>query len=275
MWHFLRVVNSTMKATLISQWRFFSWSGLVLRSFPALFNLGVGWVLYNTMFDGRTLPDFVEATGSSDYFSFILVGSIFFVYVVSSLFSLGRAMLWERAQGTLEALFLSPISHVAYMLGVAIAAFGMSTMDFITLLLIGYILGFRVQHINVVWLMIGLMLMFFALFGLGLIVNAITLTFRDRTNTANTLTLILLVFSGIVCPTRLMPQWAQVISKVVPFSYGLDILRNALIHKTDYFNMISYIFNMIFLASFFVVIGMISLRRIEKNSKKNASLTAF
>ena len=273
MWHFLRVMKSTAKASLISQWRFFRWSGMGLRMFPPLLNLGVAWALYNTMFKGKTSTDFVMATNSSDYFSFVLVGSIFYVYIVSSLFGLGRAMFWERAQGTIEALFLSPMNYVAYMLGIAAAAFITSTVDVLLLFFLGNILGFRVQHIDVPLLISGVLLMILALFGLGLIVNAITLTFRDRVNTANTLMTVLLVFSGIVCPIAIMPEWAQIIGKAVPFTYGLDILRASLIYESDLANVLGNIAGIIVLAAFYVIIGVILLKRIETNSRKKAMLT--
>jgi len=273
--HFLRVMKSTAKASLISQWRFFRWGGMGLRLFPPLLNLGVAWALYNNMFKGATSTDFVVATNSSDYFSFVLVGSIFYVYIVSSLFGLGRAMFWERAQGTIEALFLSPMNHVAYMLGIAAAAFITSTVDVLLLFFLGNVLGFRVQHIDAILLISGVLLMIFALFGLGLIVNAITLTFRDRVNTANTLMTVLLVFSGIVCPIAMMPGWAQIIGKTVPFTYGLDILRASLIYKSEFANVLSNIAGIMALASLYVVIGVILLERIKKNSRKKAQLTVL
>lgn len=275
MWHFLRVVKSTAKASLISQWRFFRWGGMGLRLFPPLLNLGVAWALYNTMFQGATSTEFVMATNSSDYFSFVLIGSIFYVYIVSSLFGLGRAMFWERAQGTIEALFLSPINHVAYMTGIAIASFVTSTVDVLLLFSLGTVLGFRVQHIDALLLTGGVCLMILALFGLGLIVNAITLTFRDRVNTANTLMTVLLVFSGIVCPIALMPEWAQILSKIVPFTYDLDILRSALIYRSDIANILTNTMNITLLASLYIIIGIILLKRIERNSRKKALLTVL
>jgi len=275
LWHFLRVMKSTAKASIVSQWRFFRWGGMGLRMFPPLLNLGVAWALYNTMFKGATSADFVLATNSSDYFSFVLVGSIFYVYIVSSLFGLGRAMFWERAQGTIEALFLSPMNFVAYMLGMAAASFAISSVDVLLLFLLGNVLGFRVQHIDVLLLIGGIFLMLLALFGLGLIVNAITLTLRDRVNTANTLMTVLLVFSGIVCPIAIMPEWAQVIGKTVPFTYGLDILRAALIYKSDVANVLINILSITLLTLLYIIIGVILLKRIEENSKKKALLTVL
>lgn len=275
MWYFLRVAKSTAKASLISQWRFFRWGGLGLRLFPPLLNLGVAWALYNNLFNGGTSSDFAVATNYSHYFSYVLVGSIFYVYVVASLFGFGRAMFWERAQGTIEALFLSPMNYAAYMMGMAVATFATSTVDVLLLFILGNILGFKVQHIDVLLLTVGVFLIILALFGLGLIVNGITLTLRDRVNTANTLMTVLIVFSGIVCPIALMPEWAQIVSKAVPFTYGLDILRSALLYNSDITTILTNILGITSLASLYVIIGIILLKRIEKNSRKKALLTVL
>jgi len=167
------------------------------------------------------------------------------------------------------------MNYVAYMTGIAAASFATSTFDVVLFFLLGNVLGFRVQHIDMLLLVIGVLLMLLSLFGLGLIVNAITLTFRDRVNTANTLMTVLLVFSGIVCPIALMPEWAQIASKTVPFTYGLDILRTALLYKSDVANILGNIMNITLLASLYIIIGILLLDRIEKNSKKKALLTVL
>jgi ABC-type polysaccharide/polyol phosphate export permease len=86
---------------------------------------------------------------------------------------------------------------------------------------------------------------------------------------------VLLVFSGIVCPIALMPEWAQILSKIVPFTYDLDILRSALIYRSDIANILTNTMNITLLASLYIIIGIILLKRIERNSRKKALLTVL
>src|SRR5262249_11817645 len=90
-------------------------------------------------------------------------------------------------------------------------------------------LGFHVTSFNAPIFLASMALMIASLFGLGLVVNTVTLIFRDRVNTANTLTTLILVFSGVVAPIRLMPDWAQQIAAVIPFTYAINVLRESML----------------------------------------------
>ena len=226
---FLRATIGSARVSTIIYWRFFNWTGFALRFLSPLLSLSVAWILYNVVYHQSTSTSFKGAANSSDYFSFVVVGSAFFVYVVSTLFTLGRVMYWDRAQGVLETIFLTPSSVLGYITGRMLSAFSMATVDLLVLFGIGYALGFHVTSFNAPIFLASIGLMVASLFGLGLIVNTITLIFRDRVNTANTLTTLILVFSGVVAPIRLMPDWAQRVGAVIPFTYAINLLRASLL----------------------------------------------
>jgi len=272
--HSLRVVAATAKVNLIMSWRFFSWTGFALRFWGPLLTLGGAWVLYNQVYRGVTSPEFEVAAGASGYLSFIIIGNAFYVFVFSAAFVVGRVMFWERAAGTIEATFMSPMNRLAYMAGVMMAAGINSAVDLVAVFLIGLLFGFQATLFNVALFIAGLLLTAFALFGVGLMTNAVTLTFRDRTNTANSLMILFLVFSGIVCPVELMPAWAQTISKALPLTYGIRVMRASLlgirVQDTSYDLTVLFVLGMIF-----VGVGTLALRLIERNLKKKALFSVF
>src|SRR5437870_1599611 len=128
---FWRATIASARTKTILYMRFLSLTGLGLSFLPPLLNLGTAWVLYNVVYHQSTSTNFVSATNSSDYFSFVVVGSAFFVYVVATMFTLGRTMFWDRASGTLEAVMLTPASTLAYMTGSMISAFGTATLNLV------------------------------------------------------------------------------------------------------------------------------------------------
>ncbi|HZY94652.1 MAG TPA: ABC transporter permease [Candidatus Bathyarchaeia archaeon] len=269
--------KSTMASARVSgtlYWRFLNLGGLGLSFLPALLNLGVSWVLYNVLYHHATSSSFVSAANSSDYFSFVVVGSAFYVYVVATMFNLGRTMYWDRATGTLEAVMMTPASLFGYMTGRMIAAFGTTTLNLLIVFAIGALLGFHLGSLNPIVLAIALLFMVISLFGLGLIVNAVTLYFRDRVNTANTLSTLILVFSGIVAPLQLLPLWAQAIGSTVPFTYALNLLRSSLLSTgstSNYTDLVSLgITSLAYLA-----IGYLLLHATAKAIRSKALYAAF
>jgi ABC-2 type transport system permease protein len=272
--HSFRVLAATTKVNLIMSWRFISWTGFALRFWLPLLTLGAAWILYNKVYEGATSTEFGIASGGSGYLSFIVVGNAFYVFVFAAAFVVGRVMFWERTSGTIEATFMTPMNRLAYMAGVMIAASINSSIDLTAVFLFGLLFGFQVTSFNVILFIIGLLLTAFALFGIGLMANAITLSFRDRTTTSNSLMLLFLVFSGIVCPVELMPTWAQTISKALPLTYGIRVVRASLsgIGVQDVFYDLVVL---LVLGIIFVGMGALTLRLIERNLKKKALFSVF
>jgi len=272
--HSLRVVVAAAKFNLLITLRFFSGTAIALRLFAPIMTLGSAWVLYNQVYRGVLSPEFGSVVGSSGYLSFIAIGNAFYVFVFSAAFVVGRVMFWERATGTIEATFLTPMNRLAYMAGIMVAAALNSLIDFIAVFLIGILFGFQVTSLNAPLFISSLLLTACALFGIGLMVNGITLTFRDRTTTSNTLMILFMVFSGIVCPLELMPQWAQIISKFLPLTYGIKAMRASLLGTAAYDVMFDLTI-LGFLGIVYIGIGALMLKLIERNLKKKALLSVF
>jgi len=273
--HSIRVIASTAKVNLIMTWRFFSWTGFALRFFTPLMTLGAAWILYNVVYARQTLPPgFGAVIGSSGYLSFITVGNAFYVFVFAAAFVVGRVMFWERATGTIEATFMTPMSRLAYMSGIMLAAATNSLIDFAAVFILGLAFGFQIALLNAPLFLSSLLLTAFGLFGIGLITNAITLTFRDRTTTANSLMILFMVFCGLVCPVELMPPWAQLISKALPLTYGVRLMRASLLGIVTVDPMHD-IAALLVLDAIYVVIGAITLAQIEKNLRKKALFSIF
>jgi len=270
----LRVLAASAKFNLIMTWRFFNWSGFALRFWGPMLTLGAAWILYTQVYRGVTSPEFGTAAGTTGYLSFVVIGNAFYVFVFAAAFVVGRVMFWERATGTIEATFMTPMSRLAYMAGVMTAAGINSLVDLSAMFLLGVLFGFQATSFNAALFFAGLLLTAFALFGVGLMTNAVTLTFRDRVNTANSLMILFLVFSGIVCPVELMPAWAQMISKALPLTYGIRIIRASMfgIRVQDAFNDLAIL---LVLGIIFVGVGALTLRLIERNLKKKALFSVF
>ena len=271
---FWKSTVASARVSSIIYWRFLNLGGLGLSFLPALLNLGVSWVLYNVVYHRATSSSFVSAANSSDYFSFVVVGSAFYVYVVATMFNLGRTMYWDRAAGTLEAVMMTPASLFGYMTGRMIAAFGTTTLNLIIVFALGALLGFHLGNLNPIIFGVALLFMVISLFGLGLIANAVTLYFRDRVNTANTLTVLILVFSGIVAPLQLMPLWAQVIGSTVPFTYALNLLRSSLLSVGSAVNYTDLVLLGI-TSLMYLAVGYVLLQATAKAIRSRALYAAF
>ena len=74
---------------------------------------------------------------------------------------------------------------------------------------------------------LALLVTVFSCTAIGALQGAISLRLRDGLFGANLLMLSFLLFSGVNIPVATLPAWMQVISNLLPFTHGLEAVRQA------------------------------------------------
>jgi len=270
----IRVIVATAKYNFIGFWRVFSLSSFALRFFMPLLSIGTAWILYYRVFNGQISSEFGQFA-YTDYLTFVILGNAVFVYIYASIFTTGRALFFSRLFGVLDCLFMTPMPRFAYMLGATAMGMLNASFDFLVLIGIGSAFGMNLSSINFVVFFLGLLMTLIALFGLGLVVNGVTLTLRDRVNTSNFLQTVLYAFSGVVVPVEMMPSWARIVSMGSPLTYGLRIIRGSLYKGAGISDFQGELKVLVVMTIILVVVGIYFLGAIERNLKKHAKLAVF
>ncbi|MFX0182211.1 MAG: ABC transporter permease [Candidatus Hodarchaeota archaeon] len=273
---YVRVIISTARYNLISFYRVFSLTSFALRFFLPFMTMAVAWILYRTVFGSENLKATFSSYSSVDYLTFVIIGQAVFVYIYATVFLVGRVFYWERMGGTIEPLFLSPVSRRVYMLGQVCFAMFNATIDFLVILLAG-ILFFeaRIYYLNILLLTLGITMTVISLFGVGLVVNGITLSLRDRTNTANILTSVFFIFSGAIAPVEMLPGWGKIIGHVIPLTYSLKIIRGSIVAGMSITDFTGELMSLIVISTLLLVVGFIFLTRMEHSLKLKGEMTVF
>jgi ABC-2 type transport system permease protein len=272
--HVFRVIFSSAKYSLIVFYRVARASSIALRFFMPLLSIGTAWILYNKVFHGQISSEFGQYA-YTNYLTFVIVGNAVFVYIYAGVFVTGRVMFFDRMQGVLDPLFLTPMSRVGYMMGAVLMGMANASVDFLVLMGVGIAFGIDLSSLNFTVFVCGLIMTLVALFGLGLVVNGITLTLRDQVNTANFLQSVLYTFSGVVVPVQMMPGWAQVISNLSPLTYGLKIVRGSLHSGVKLSDFQQEFAALLIMSVIMLAVGIYFLKIIEKNLKKHSKLAVF
>ncbi len=272
----LRIIFSTAKYNLISFYRVFSLTSFALRFFLPFITMATAWILYRVIFGSERLKSTFSVYSSVDYLTFIIISQAVFVYMYACIFQLGRTFFWERMGGTIEPLFLSPVPRRSFMFGHLLFSMLNATIDFLIIFSFGtLIFGGKLASFNLSLAIIGFSLLIISLFGVGLVINGITLSLRDRTNTANILTSIFFIFSGTIAPVEMLPPWGQFIGSFLPLNYALRIIRGSFTPNISFLDFTEEILLLGVIAFLSLLIGFIFLQRIESSLKKRGELTVF
>ena len=216
--------------TLRSAWRVFWYGGRM--SYGMLFNWARPSIYIPTLIGGPTFQLlFFAALGSyatdrsPAYFA---IGNAVQVSALAGVFGMTMAIANERWFGTLPAILATPANRVALFAGrfmpfvlngllVSLYAFALGVV----------FLGVRLAPGSLAVVGLALLVTVFSCTAIGSLQGAISLRLRDGLFGANLVTMSILLFCGVNIPLAELPGWMQVIGNLLPFTHGLEAVRQA------------------------------------------------
>jgi ABC transporter DrrB family efflux protein len=164
---------------------------------------------------------------------FFVPGLVGIILQLVTLFLTSFAIVREREQGTLEQLFVTPVSRSGLLLGKLIpyAALGFAEM---VLVLVVMVFGFQVPIRGDVLLLLGLSLLFLVCgLGLGLLVSTLAKTQLAAMQFAFLIMLPSVLLSGFMFPREQMPFPIYLATFAIPVTYFLEVLRGIVLRGAD------------------------------------------
>ncbi|MFH1440440.1 MAG: ABC transporter permease [Candidatus Omnitrophota bacterium] len=176
-------------------------------------------------------PSFPIEQYTNKYFSFVFIGIIFIWYSYLILDNFSREIREYRITGLLEVFLTTPTKTFAILLGANLWNIFFSTLQIIILLLLGrYFLGVKINSPDILSTFLILMLTLLIFISIGLISAAISILFSSKRDPALFLINCAISFlCGAYFPISLLPESLQRISHIIPMTYALRGLRQALL----------------------------------------------
>ncbi len=88
------------------------------------------WLVSNFLFDNKIQVN--NVIEYRDYFSYAAIGLIFYNVSIAILMNVGRALITEVREGTLESTLVSPYSIVKYYFGIFFEQLGRTFLEFLS-----------------------------------------------------------------------------------------------------------------------------------------------
>jgi ABC-2 type transport system permease protein len=217
--------------SLRSAWRIF-WNGGLL-SYGMLFNWARPSIYIPTLIGGPTFQLlFFAALGSyatNRSPAYFAIGNAVQASALAGVFGMTMAIANERWFGTLPALLATPANRVALFAGRFLPFLANGLFVSLYAFALGIVsLGVRLAPATVGVALLALLATVFSCNALGALQGAISLRLRDGLFGANLWVMAFLLFCGVNIPIADLPQWMQVISQLLPFTHGLEAVRQAL-----------------------------------------------
>ena len=234
--------------------------GCILTSFYT--TLG-SWMMYHYFFRQRLATDFADLTGTSDYMSYAIVGSLMYLFVVRTCLNVSRRLITELREGTLESLMLAPFKRASYFVGNMLLQTIMTFGETAIAAAIGVFFGLRVQNFCFWEFLIATALSLYGFFGLSLILGCVMIYARDTYISQNTLFAAIFLVCGVTFPKEYLPWALQLLGNIIPVTDGLTLMRASILGGMTTDSFLLTAIRLFMIGSVYVIAGFPLMKRLE------------
>lgn len=161
-----------------------------------------------------------------DYKVFMVPALIVMLLTMLTGFLPALNIVGEKESGTLEQMNVAPVNRLLFILGKLIPYWiiGFVVLS-ICFILAGLVYGLSpVGSLLTIYLYAGIYIL--TVSGLGLVISNYSDTMQQAMFVMYFFILILILLSGLYTPVSSMPEWAQMITKINPLSYFIQVMRS-------------------------------------------------
>ena len=259
-----QVVISTYQKNRIGIIRAVPWSFMASRIITGMTQIVFPYFIYHYFMHGNLNGEFNEYANGADYMTYVVLGSALNVLAVATLMNIGRALITELREGTLETLLLSPAPRSKYFIGCLLEQTTRALLEFGTVLVVGALLGADLKYFLSVQTLAAILLAILSFFCLGITLSSVMLYTRDTYLTQNTLFVMMSLVCGITYPIQYLPGWVRNLAQVFPLTPAVTLFRNVVIGHEDLANDYLLVVQIVLLSITYLLIGAVWYKFMER-----------
>jgi ABC-2 type transport system permease protein len=204
---------------------------------------------------------------------YFYIGFVFIILFSTAVWGIGQSVRNEQMAGTLEQFFLSPVNRVILIIGRWARVFLTDSIIIGYTTLLVYLLGGGlVKLLSPILFLFALGLYEVGLIGFGLLFAGLTIRLKSYNTISNLVFFGYMILTGALFPITFIPVPFRYISMAIPFTYFIDLMRNAaLATPTILPETLEYLTAGLLSVSMLLV-GFIAFNKIEEEARMRGSI---
>lgn len=269
---------------------FIVWSELIknlkfLLAYPVVF---VFWAIFPVFWfipfilqgeafvGGLQSQSFAEIAGTPEFIPFVVLGAILNSYVLTSLYGMGESIRREAYRGTLDYILSSPCNKAFILIGKALSESISSTIFAISQLAICILFfGIKLTIGIIMPVIFIIILLILGLYGMALILAALSLKYKQAHDLAHTMEYVFSVFAPVRYPLGSLPVWAQILGKLLPLTYALIAVRSLMLLKQSLTALYLEILILLIIDAIAIFVGFYLFSWMEEKTKQSGTISHF
>lgn len=243
-----------------------------LQFFSVFFNVFVFYFL--SLLIGDSASPYLEDYGG-DYFAFVLIGLAFSGYFGVGLRSFANNLRDAQTTGTLEAMLLTPTRLSTIILSSGLYDYGYTTVQVVAYLALGaFLFGVELNG-NVPLAIVVLLLTIVAMTSLGIIAASFIMVLKRGDPVTWVFNSTALLLGGVYYPVQILPEWLRWLSALLPITYSLEAMRQALLNNATLSDLWPQIVALIVFCVILVPLSLLTFRQAVNRARVDGSLAHY
>ena len=215
---------------------------------------------------------FAAYSGTTDYMSFILMGTALSNFINSVFWGMGYALKNDMDAGVLESNWLAPVPRPLLLIGHTFTNLIVTAITSLLMLAVaGLIFGFRPTG-NILATFLTVLPMLLGLYGFGLAFAGIVMIVREANTLVDMSSFLVTLFSGADFPVNSLPKWLLPISLALPLTYGFDAARGWLLGTRTLLPLVVEFILLILFMFIMIAVGLMAFRALERRVRRRGTL---
>lgn len=164
------------------------------------------------------------ADAEFDFMKFLFPGVIGMSILFTSIFSVMSIVL-DRQFGFLKEVLVAPVSRASIAFGKILGGSTTAMIQGTVMLLLAPLLGIKLTFLMILSMLPVMFLAAFALTSIGLVIASRMKTTEGFQMIMNFLMMPMFFLSGALFPLTNLPLWMDILAKINPASYAIDLIR--------------------------------------------------
>ncbi len=206
----------------------------------------------------------------------MVLGALLNSYVLTSLYGMGESIRREAYRGTLDYILSSPCNKAFILIGKALSESISSTIFAISQLAICvFFFGIELTVGIIMPVIFIIILLILGLYGIALILAALSLRYKQAHDLAHTLEYVFYVFSPVRYPLESLPFWAQIFGKLLPLTYALIVVRSIMLLKESLSMVYLEVLALLIIDAIVILVGFYLFNWMEERTKKSGTISQY
>jgi len=200
-----------------------------IRDKARIFSTALQPLMFLAIFGAGLGATLKQGNFGVDFLKFMYPG-IIAMNVMGIAFFSTVSTVWDREFGFLKEILVAPVSRTSIVVGKILGAVTVASTQALLLLALAPFIGIQLYIIIIAKLFFFMMLLAFAISGMGLLIASLMRSMESFGIIMQLLIFPMFFLSGAFFPLTNVPLWMSILSRLNPLTYGVDAMRQIILN---------------------------------------------